>query len=105
LVRMEATIGMACRQRKRNVRKMLARPAGKAYKGGMNTTTDLRRRAVERAVAHYGGSLEAAAAMGVTQGHVMRWIKQGWMPARRALEVEAATKGKIKASSLWGGGA
>lgn len=82
---------------------MLAAGAGVRYMGGMKLTEGSRRKAVKAAVAHYGGTLGMASALGVTQGQVQRWVSEGAMPARRALQVEDDTQGQIKARSLWGG--
>lgn len=70
----------------------------------MKTTEGSRRKAVERAISHYGGTAHMALALGVTQGQVQRWVSEGAMPAKRALQVEDATGGKIRARALWKGG-
>jgi DNA-binding transcriptional regulator YdaS (Cro superfamily) len=43
------------------------------------------------AVQEQGGQSELARRVGVTQQAVNKWLRRGWVPAMRAVEVEQAT--------------
>lgn len=43
---------------------------------------------VREAVAAAGGQAKLAALLGVTQQAVSSWVRRGWVPVRRAAEIE-----------------
>ncbi len=47
-------------------------------------------------VAHFGSVAETARALGITPGAVSQWPDE--IPARRALQLERITRGKLKAA-------
>lgn len=52
--------------------------------------------ALEDAIQHVGSQAALAALIGVTQQAISRWIKLKKVPADYVVEIEKATKGKIK---------
>lgn len=44
---------------------------------------------IDRAVASAGDTASLAERLGVTRQAVCSWIKRGWVPHKRALEIEA----------------
>lgn len=47
--------------------------------------------AIARAIAKLGGQVLAARMLGVTQQAVSTWVRQGWAPVLRAMELEKLT--------------
>lgn len=48
----------------------------------------------------FGNQAAMARALGVSAAAVTQWIKAGAIPAQRAIQIEALTKGEIKALDL-----
>jgi DNA-binding transcriptional regulator YdaS (Cro superfamily) len=46
---------------------------------------------------HYETQQQAAAAIGIAQASIAKWLKKGVVPALRQLQLEAATGGALKA--------
>ena len=46
---------------------------------------------IERAVFIAGGQHALARALGLTQPAVRNWVRQGWVPAKRLVDVERVT--------------
>jgi len=57
---------------------------------------------VQAAIDFYGGFTAAAHKLGVTEGAVRRWLRQGFVPLEIGLLVHRATKGEINVYDLIG---
>jgi DNA-binding transcriptional regulator YdaS (Cro superfamily) len=56
---------------------------------------------IERAVTALGGQTALARAIGVTQGLVWQWARQGRLiPVARAISIEEATAGRVRVEDL-----
>ncbi len=55
---------------------------------------------LNRAIAHFGGRVAFAGALGVTPQAVFLWVKNGRVSVERALAIEAATDGKVTRHDL-----
>jgi len=56
--------------------------------------------AIDRMVEYFGSQAEVARALKVTPSAVTQWLQNGAIPAQRAIQIEALTKGEIKALDL-----
>jgi len=56
--------------------------------------------AIDRMVAYFGSQAEVARVLKVTPSAVTQWLQAGAIPAQRAIQIEALTKGEIKALDL-----
>ena len=53
------------------------------------TITDCTPTGIAWAISQAGGQVQLAERLGVTQQAVSVWLRRGWVPVRRALEIEA----------------
>lgn len=51
-------------------------------------------------VEHFGSQKNMADALGVTEGAVSQWVKDGALPSLRAIQIEELTDGEFKAREL-----
>lgn len=56
---------------------------------------------VDDVISHFGSASELAKALGVSAPAVSQWISRGAFPAARAIQIEAITDGKFKATDLY----
>ena len=56
--------------------------------------------AIDRMVEYFGSQAEVARVLKVTPSAVTQWLQAGAIPAQRAIQIEALTKGEIKALDL-----
>jgi DNA-binding transcriptional regulator YdaS (Cro superfamily) len=63
--------------------------------GGCNVNKD-----IQKAVEHFGSKAKMADALKVSRAAVSHWIKAQVFPPARAIQIEALTKGEIKALDL-----
>ena len=54
-------------------------------------------------IEHFGSKSLMAKALKVNPAAVSQWIDNGYIPPRRAIEIEILTNGKFKAVDLLGG--
>ena len=54
-------------------------------------------------IEHFGNQAELAKALKIDPAAVSQWLSNGYMPPRRAIEIEMMTDGKFKAVDLIGG--
>lgn len=54
-------------------------------------------------IEHFGNQAELAKALKVDPAAVSQWLSNGYIPPRRAIEIEMITDGKFKAVDLIGG--
>ena len=57
-------------------------------------------RQIQRVVEWFGSQAEVARALKVSPSAVTQWLNAGAIPAQRAIQIEALTKGEIKALEL-----
>jgi DNA-binding transcriptional regulator YdaS (Cro superfamily) len=55
---------------------------------------------IAKVVKHYGSQRALARAMCVTEGAVSHWVKNGAIPSDRAIRIETAMRGRVKAAQL-----
>lgn len=53
----------------------------------------------EKVIAYFGSQVKAAKALGISPAAIAQW-KGKAIPPRRAIQIEALSQGKIKASDL-----
>jgi DNA-binding transcriptional regulator YdaS (Cro superfamily) len=56
--------------------------------------------AIDKMVEWFGSQAEVARTLKVSASAVTQWIQNGAIPAQRAIQIEALTKGEIKALDL-----
>jgi DNA-binding transcriptional regulator YdaS (Cro superfamily) len=56
--------------------------------------------AIDKMVEWFGSQAEVARTLKVSASAVTQWIQNGAIPAQRAIQIEALTKGQIKAVEL-----
>jgi len=56
--------------------------------------------AIKKAVDHFGSQAEMAKVLGVSRAAVSHWLRAEAFPPARAIQIEAMTKGAIKALDL-----
>lgn len=57
-------------------------------------------RPIDRMVEWFGSQAEVARTLKVSPSAVTQWLNSGAIPAQRAIQIEALTKGEIKALDL-----
>lgn len=55
---------------------------------------------MDKLIKHFGGKSLLAKALRVNPAAVSQWIDNGYIPPRRAIEIEILTGGKFKAIEL-----
>ena len=55
---------------------------------------------LQSVIKHYGSQRALARALCVTEGAVSHWFKDGCFPPAKAIVIEKATNGKVKAVDL-----
>ena len=56
--------------------------------------------ALAKVTKHYGSQKALARAMCVSEPAVSHWFKEGAIPADKAIKIEVAMRGKVKAAAL-----
>ena len=55
---------------------------------------------IDKLIEHFGSRKALYEALGVTRQCLSQYEKRGYLPAKRAIEIEAITKGKFKAKDI-----
>jgi hypothetical protein len=50
-------------------------------------------------IAHYRTQVEAAEAIGMSQPSISAWLRDGYIPWLRQLQIEKITRGKLRADA------
>jgi DNA-binding transcriptional regulator YdaS (Cro superfamily) len=66
----------------------------------MGSNRQAAKEALQRAIALAGGSSELAAKLGVSSSAPGNWLRRGSIPVEQCVEIELATKGRIKREQL-----
>ena len=57
--------------------------------------------AIEQVIEFFGSANKTSAAMGCTRQAVDIWVRQGFIPFNRGMDVERVTAGQVKASKVY----